>query len=309
MSALKKKGFSYATIDKALQSMGIDEQIANAKTDAYMGVYRNAIESGDVTGAAFALANLADMNKNKASALMALFQSPKDVWNVGINRENAKTSHDWNVQDRATQNQYNRQNTFDNLQWKYALDQARLNQSYQALVASGIMTPEQALAAVYGGFNPLGGSRSSRSNGGSQSDTDENGYAVYDKATEKRMAEFQDLVSAWEYDINRLKDMTGEDEDSDEYKANEELRASTGDQMEEILKQFAILAPYMTEEDHKTWEQALNDLGELRQVKTGSQRYSASKSQENTASGGGNDTPRKAPSTLSNGYRTGGSWY
>ena len=98
--SMKDKGFDYATIGKAMDMMGVDSKINQAKSNMYQQQFINALGTGNYAGAGAALSNLAEINKPQAAMLASYFPSFKDNWNVDVARQNAAQAHNWNRADK-----------------------------------------------------------------------------------------------------------------------------------------------------------------------------------------------------------------
>ena len=101
--ALKKKGFSYGIIDKAMELAGVDSQIAQAKEaqdrqEVQQGkaAFIQALQAGDYATAGAELANLANKDKTQAAMLASYFPSFKDSWVQGNKEKDAYKSFQYN---------------------------------------------------------------------------------------------------------------------------------------------------------------------------------------------------------------------
>lgn len=170
--ALKDKGFSYATIDKLMDRAGIDNQIKVAKTNAFSNLFEQAFSNGQYDSASAALANLVEVNPQRASAYMSMFPQYKDFFNIKTARDNAQQAHKYRQEDTqqaqkfaleraelaakvrasatAAQNNAKAARDYQNRVMKY--------QSLQGMVDSGQMTEAQRVAYAFGDYKPVGSS-------------------------------------------------------------------------------------------------------------------------------------------------------
>ena len=176
--SMKDKGFDYATIGKAMDMMGVDSKINQAKSNMYQQQFINALGTGNYAGAGAALSNLAEINKPQAAMLASYFPSFKDNWNVDVARQNAAQAHKWNradkKEDMAMQNAYRQAD----LRQKIQLQEMQRQRAISSLVGMG-MSPAEASAyvdakyrvATTGGRSTSSNSRSSSGSAGAKDDT------------------------------------------------------------------------------------------------------------------------------------------
>ena len=163
--SMKDKGFDYATIGKAMDMMGVDSKINQAKSNMYQQQFINALGSGNYAGAGAALSNLAEINKPQAAMLASYFPSFKDNWNVGVARQNAEQAHNWSRADKkedvAMQNAYRQAD----LRQKLQLQAMQEKKAIASLVGMG-MPQREAEAYVYAKYRqPASGSGGRASTG------------------------------------------------------------------------------------------------------------------------------------------------
>ena len=163
--SMKDKGFDYATIGKAMDMMGVDNKVNQAKSNLYQQQFINALGAGNYAGAGTALSNLAEINKPQAAMLASYFPSFKDNWNVDVARQNAAQAHKWNradkKEDMALQNAYK----MADLQQRLQLQDMQYQRAIAALVNMG-MSPQEAAAYVYAKYRqPTSGSSGKASTG------------------------------------------------------------------------------------------------------------------------------------------------
>lgn len=261
--SMKDKGFDYATIGKAMDMMGVDSKINQAKSNMYQQQFINALGTGNYAGAGEALSNLAEINKPQAAMLASYFPSFKDNWNVGVARQNAEQAHNWSRADKketlAMQNAYRQAE----LQQRLQLQEMQRNRAINSLMGMG-MSQQEAQARVDGKYSKpnSGGGSSKTSNTKTPSETyvDESGVVHYDKETDKKVQSFYDKLNGFIYDVSQIK---GSDDT--------ERRTSTGDTLDELQKELELLKPYITDDDYNNFYSALYAGAAQRQVKSGYQ--------------------------------------
>ena len=215
--SMKDKGFDYATIGKAMDMMGVDSKINQAKSNMYQQQFINALGTGNYAGAGAALSNLAEINKPQAAMLASYFPSFKDNWNVDVARQNAAQAHNWNradkKEDMAMQNAYRQAD----LRQKIQLQEMQRQRAISSLVGIG-MPQAEAEAYVDGRYRkPTSGSgKTSNTKTPNETYIDESGVVHYDKDTDKEMSTMQDEINGLQYDVKQIQ---GPDDP---------LRASTG---------------------------------------------------------------------------------
>lgn len=175
--SMKDKGFDYATIGKAMDMMGVDNKVNQAKSNQYQQQFINALGIGNYAGAGLALSNLAEINKPQAAMLASYFPSFKDNWSVGVARQNAEQAHKWNRADKketmAMQNAYKQAE----LQQRLQLQKMQRNRAINSLIGMGI-SPKEAQARVDANYRAAAGSTGGgRATGGSR---DASGSAAKD---------------------------------------------------------------------------------------------------------------------------------
>lgn len=270
---LKDKGFSYASIAKAMEMAGIDDKIKTAKVNDLTQQYQQQLAGGDLLGADITLGKLAAVGKENASAYMALNPSYKDAWGVDVNRQNALTSRQWQKEDKAEQMKQQRdllamRQSMANqqLQQKWAMQQYQNEQAVQSLMNNG-MSEQQARAYVFGKYRPTtsssGGGRSNanvstyKDASGTTYDSDGN-IVSYDKDTDEAYKELVDEVKGLQYDVDKL---TGDKEES--------ARGDTGETMEKLQKKLAMLEGRISPEDYKDLAEGIYAAHVVRQAKYG----------------------------------------
>ena len=259
--SMKDKGFDYATIGKAMDMMGVDNKVNQAKSNLYQQQFINALGAGNYAGAGTALSNLAEINKPQAAMLASYFPSFKDNWSVDVARQNAAQAHNWNrtdkKEDMAMQNAYRQAE----LQQRLQLQEMQEQRAIASLVNMG-MSQREAEARVRAKYNPsagVGGRTSTgKSRNGNETYIDENGMVHYDKETDKKVKEFNDKLNGFIYDVSQIK---GADDI--------EKRSSTGDSLDELKKELELLRPYITDTDYSDFYDALYAGASQRQVNAG----------------------------------------
>ena len=256
--SMKDKGFDYATIGKAMDMMGVDNKINQAKSNMYQQQFINALGTGNYAGAGVALSNLAEINKPQAAMLASYFPSFKDNWNVDVARQNAAQAHKWNradkKEDMALQNAYRQAD----LRQKIQLQEMQRQRAISSLVGIG-MPQAEAEAYVDGRYRkPTSGSgKTSNTKTPNETYVDESGVVHYDKDTDKEMSTMQDEINGLQYDVKQIQ---GPDDP---------LRASTGDKHAELLKKLEILRPKITDDDYRTMYETLYAINQQRDLNSG----------------------------------------
>lgn len=257
--SMKDKGFDYATIGKAMDMMGVDSKINQAKSNMYQQQFINALGTGNYAGAGAALSNLAEINKPQAAMLASYFPSFKDNWNVDIARQNAAQAHKWNradkKEDMAMQNAYRQAD----LRQKIQLQEMQRQRAISSLVGIG-MPQAEAEAYVDGRYrkpSSTGGSKTANTKAPNETYVDESGVVHYDKDTDKEMSTMQDEINGLQYDVKQIQ---GPDDP---------LRASTGDKHAELLKKLEILRPKITDDDYRTMYETLYAINQQRDLNSG----------------------------------------
>lgn len=274
--ALKKKGFSYGIIDKAMELAGVDNQIAQAKeaqdrqkVQQCKAAFIRALQAGDYATAGAELANLANKDKTQAAMLASYFPSFKDSWAQGNKEKDAYRSFQYNQAAQAQQQQWKQANmklqadlqiaaNAKTMQNKIQLEQAAKLQWAETMSKLGV--PNEAIMASLMGMGGSrsasgGGSSSSKNNTGAYVDAD--GIQHYDKETEKEIKELADKISGLAYDVNQI---TGPDDP---------LRASTGDAHAEALRTLNILRSRISPEDFDGLMGKLYAINQTRDQKSG----------------------------------------
>lgn len=255
---LKDKGFSYASIAKAMEMAGVDDKIKTAKINDLTQQYQQQLASGDLLGADITLGKLAAAGKENASAYMALNPSYKDAWGINVQRQNALTSRQWQKEDKAEQMKQQRDllairqaQANQQLQQRWAMQQYQNEQAVQSLMNNG-MTEQQARAYVYGKYRPTAsGGGSGRSNANATTYKDASGITYdgdgnivsYDKDTQEKYQELLDAVNEFGYDVGNL---TGKGDDADK-----NARSATGDKLDDINKKLAMIKGRISDEDYE----------------------------------------------------------
>ena len=256
--SMKDKGFDYATIGKAMDMMGVDSKINQAKSNMYQQQFINALGTGNYAGAGAALSNLAEINKPQAAMLASYFPSFKDNWNVDVARQNAAQAHKWNradkKEDMALQSAYRQAD----LRQKIQLQEMQRQRAISSLVGIG-MPQAEAEAYVDGRYRkPTSGSgKTSNTKTPNETYVDESGVVHYDKDTDKEMSTMQDEINGLQYDVKQIQ---GPDDP---------LRASTGDKHAELLKKLEILRPKITDDDYRTMYETLYAINQQRDLNSG----------------------------------------
>lgn len=258
--SMKDKGFDYATIGKAMDMMGVDNKINQAKSNMYQQQFINALGTGNYAGAGAALSNLAEINKPQAAMLASYFPSFKDNWNVDVARQNAAQAHKWNradkKEDMALQNAYRQAD----LRQKIQLQEMQRQRAISSLVGIG-MPQAEAEAYVDGRYrkpSSTGGSKTANTKAPNETYVDESGVVHYDKETDKKVQNFYDKLNGFIYDVSQIK---GSDDT--------ERRTSTGDALDELQKELELLRPYITYDDYDKFHRALYAGAAQRQVNSG----------------------------------------
>ena len=165
--SMKDKGFDYATIGKAMDMMGVDNKVNQAKSNLYQQQFINALGTGNYAGAGAALSNLAEINKPQAAMLASYFPSFKDNWNVGVARQNAEQAHKWNradkKEDMAMQNAYRQAE----LQQRLQLQEMQRNRAINSLMGMGV-SQQEAQARVDGKYSKPASGSGGRTSAGSK---------------------------------------------------------------------------------------------------------------------------------------------
>ena len=257
--SMKDKGFDYATIGKAMDMMGVDSKINQAKSNMYQQQFINALGTGNYAGAGAALSNLAEINKPQAAMLASYCPSFKDNWNVDVARQNAAQAHKWNradkKEDMALQNAYRQAD----LRQKVQLQEMQRQRAISSLVGIG-MPQAEAEAYVDGRYrkpSSTGGSKTANTKAPNETYVDESGVVHYDKDTDKEMSTMQDEINGLQYDVKQIQ---GPDDP---------LRASTGDKHAELLKKLEILRPKITDDDYRTMYETLYAINQQRDLNSG----------------------------------------
>ena len=163
--SMKDKGFDYATIGKAMDMMGVDNKINQAKSNMYQQQFINALGAGNYAGAGAALSNLAEINKPQAAMLASYFPSFKDNWNVDVARQNAAQAHNWNradkKEDMAMQNAYRQAD----LRQKIQLQEMQRQRAIDSLVSMGMSQAEASAFVDTKYRKPTAGNRSTGTGG------------------------------------------------------------------------------------------------------------------------------------------------
>jgi hypothetical protein len=148
----------------------IDKKINDAKADMFRTNYANMVRDNDLMNAGFALAQLASVNPQQASALMSMYPSYGKQWQNIVDLENMAIKNDMMMnnykQKLAVQQQY-----------KEAAQQQRI----QSLVNMGI-DPTTATAMVVGGYRPSRGTNGSSGSGSGGSANPLKGLSKEEKA-------------------------------------------------------------------------------------------------------------------------------
>lgn len=110
----KSKGFKYKDIDAWMERNQIDKKINDAKAENYADLYYRAMASGNPITASAVLSQLAPINPQMASSIMATAPTWKEAWNVNNARENALTAYE--MKQKADEANYKRQLARDRLQ-------------------------------------------------------------------------------------------------------------------------------------------------------------------------------------------------
>lgn len=270
--ALKKKGFSYGIIDKAMELAGVDSQIAQAKEaqdrqEVQQGkaAFIQALQAGDYATAGAELANLANKDKTQAAMLASYFPSFKDSWVQGNKEKDAYKSFQYNQAAQAQQQQWKQANmklqadlqvaaNAQSMQNKLQLEQAAKLQWAQKMVELGV-PQEQVVAALMGMSS--GSSRGTSSGNSNGAYVDADGVQHYDKETEKEIKELADKVKGLAYDVEHI---TGPEDP---------LRASTGDAHAEAWRTLNILRDRISPEDYKYLAGKLYAINQIRDQKSG----------------------------------------
>ena len=121
----KSKGFKYKDIDAWMERNQIDKKINDAKAENYADLYYRALASGNPITASAVLSQLAPINPQMASAIMATTPSYKDAWNVNNARENAITAYQ--MKQKADEANYKRQLARDRQQFEEKMKLAAYN--------------------------------------------------------------------------------------------------------------------------------------------------------------------------------------
>lgn len=278
---LKDKGFSYASIAKAMEMAGVDGKIAraqeeqnNQKANAVRQNFFQAMQNGDQAGMLYSLGQLASLDKGAAAMYAAATPSAKDVWNLKNKREDAKTTFGYQQalmkqkQDYAQANA--RLNTqlkvaanAESLQQKAAIEQQAKRQWAEDMLRMGA-TPEQVRNTLLGmnGRSSSGG----RSNANAATYKDASGITYdgdgnivsYDKDTQKLYQELLDAVKEFGYDVDKL---TGKGDEADV-----NGRSDTGDKMEDINKKLAMIKGRISDEDYENLLSDAYAIGKKRQA-------------------------------------------
>lgn len=274
--ALKKKGFSYGIIDKAMELAGVDSQIAQAKEaqdrqEVQQGkaAFIQALQAGDYANAGAELANLANKDKTQAAMLASYFPSFKDSWVQGNKEKDAYKSFQYNQAVQAQQQKWKQANmklqadlqvaaNAKTMQNKLQMEQAAKLQWAETMSKLGV--PNEAIIASLMGMSgnrsaSSGGSSSSKNNNGAYVDAD--GVQHYDKETEKEIKELADKVKGLAYDVEHI---TGPEDP---------LRASTGDAHAEAWRTLNILRDRISPEDYKYLAGKLYAINQIRDQKSG----------------------------------------
>ena len=226
--SMKDKGFDYATIGKAMDMMGVDSKINQAKSNMYQQQFINALGTGNYAGAGAALSNLAEINKPQAAMLASYFPSFKDNWNVDVARQNAAQAHNWNradkKEDMAMQNAYRQAD----LRQKIQLQEMQRQRAISSLVGIG-MPQAEAEAYVDGRYRkPASGSGGRASTGSGVKSSDGNHYTVNGQPVKQSSEDLElknQLENNWHYaweavnnpDNNPLKGGDGGADDVDKF--------------------------------------------------------------------------------------------
>ena len=256
--SMKDKGFDYATIGKAMDMMGVDSKINQAKSNMYQQQFINALGTGNYAGAGAALSNLAEINKPQAAMLASYFPSFKDNWNVDVARQNAAQAHNWNradkKEDMAMQNAYRQAD----LRQKIQLQEMQRQRAISSLVGMGMPQAEAEAFVDTRYRKPTSGSgKTSNTKTPNETYIDESGVVHYDKDTDKEMSTMQDEINGLQYDVKQIQ---GPDDP---------LRASTGDKHAELLKKLEILRPKITDDDYRTMYETLYAINQQRDLNSG----------------------------------------
>lgn len=267
--ALKKKGFSYGIIDKAMELAGVDSQIQQAQSQKYDNEFINALKAGDYATAGIALANATTLDKTHGAMLASYFPSFKDEWAQGNKEKDAYRSFQYNQAAQAQQQQWKQANmklqadlqvaaNVKSMQDKLQLEQAAKLQWAETMSKLGV--PNEAIVASLMGMSGSRGTSSSNSSSSKNSNgtyVDADGIQHYDKETEKEIKELSDKISGLAYDVNRI---TGPDDP---------LRASTGDAHAEALRTLNILRSRISPEDFDGLMGKLYAINQTRDQKSG----------------------------------------
>lgn len=203
---MKAKGFSYETIDKAMQMNDVDGQMNRAQADAYKDQFTQAMGAGRYDLAGLALANLANYDKTAAAMYQSVFPTYKENWAQDNKRQDAQTNfnyqqlmNDRNFQQKLDAMQYQAQlqraTQAGILSDKNAINQQALLQRATMLEQMGV-PKEQILAMM------TGASSGSKSSGKAVTSADGNQYHSADgqstKLSQKDLELQNTLNDAWE---------------------------------------------------------------------------------------------------------------
>lgn len=205
----KDKGFKYKDIDAWMQRNNIDGKINEAKAKKYNDAYYQAVMNNDPLGASYLLSQLAGVDKNATAINTTTIPSYKDLFNIQVNRDNAKQMNEWKKE--AAKTLFNRQMFANDKKFKQqlALQANKEKLSLEAYKAK-LGIEWQQIASVYGEdvantlmANKLAGIRngssdkSSSRNGNGEMKTKEREWS--NKLEEARMYAYQSLG-----DINNI---------------------------------------------------------------------------------------------------------
>lgn len=267
--ALKKKGFSYKIIDKAMELTGVDSQVQQAQLQQSKAKFLQALKAGDYATAGAELATMTSLDKTQGAMMASYYPSFKDSWAQGNKEKDAYKSFQYNQEAQAQQQKWKQANmelqaqlqvaaNAQSMQNKLQLEQAAKLQWAQKMVDLGV-PQEQVIAALSGigsGNSSSGGRASSGgSNNGAYVDAD--GIQHYDKDTEKDLKALSDDITGLAYDAEHI---TGPDDP---------LRASTGDAHAKALRSLEILKDSISPEDYKYLYDKLYAINEIRKYKSG----------------------------------------
>lgn len=234
--ALKKKGFSYKIIDKAMELTGVDSQVQQAQLQQSKAKFLQALKSGDYAAAGAELATMTSLDKTQGAMMASYYPTFKDEWNVNVKRQDAATNFGYNRalnDDKFKQNVQLKGLDYQNkvnammaeYKMKNAAEQDMINYRIGLAMEAGVNDPMSLL--TYGLGRGGGSSSGGGSGSGSGSGTSAEGKAgalyrsLYNDANEMMLTgpnptegEIQQAALNAENSIKALEDKVKDDIDN-----------------------------------------------------------------------------------------------